>query len=249
MTFKAQVECLPVPPVETIQSHKTPQGKQGILEIPKQAATIIRNFIDYNLMTYLNLTTPVPASNVPPELQNSIVGNFLLGNFIPPPVEYYPETPAQPTEANPIFSTNEESYNVQVQPTVVASPPPPPPPSMSPNIPEVLASIGTAPPETKPNVIPSNAPVSTLALEQGTSMNGIYNPNPLALLLTNNPDNEVYWIPDVTRPSLIIPIVTSTTPQPSPTTDADDQPKSTTEEDEEGEGDEEEVLIIRRKKL
>lgn len=177
--FLTQVEgrSTPVLPEKTAQSQIAPEGKQGILEIPKQAATAIRNFLDQGIRYYLGVTTPPTSPNLSPELQNSIVGNFLLGNFeatLPPAAAYNPQLPGQLTVVQPITASKDPSYYGHSPTVVFVKKTTPVPASPSKTEPPPPAS---EPQESKnkQRVKPATTGEKVHILDTDTSFNAIFN--------------------------------------------------------------------------
>lgn len=231
-----KVQAIPVDKTNIRDAPKFPEGKQGILEIPKQAATIIRNFIDRNLQSYLNLTTPAPDPRKPDSLTNSIVGHYLLGNWygtVVPAPAYNPEK--HQGTVKPLYISNEASYvgHSEFVPAPSTAEPSP-----------VVSKVDegpsgttqrsrprrTRPSEKPPHVLdtdtslngiynsfgaqlntaepPTAVPSVVTALPPDVTATGIYNPFGVELNTIDNTD-EVYWI-DPTRPSVLFPIEAST---------------------------------------
>ncbi|ODN02955.1 hypothetical protein Ocin01_03712 [Orchesella cincta] len=207
------------------QDISKPSAKQGILEIPKNVASLIRNTIDYGLQTYLNFTTPPPDPYRPSSLGDSIIGHYLLGNVYPAP-NRIPAAPAyQPNK--PIPTLGSTFFHTEA-PTL----PPPRPPTPAPKTPETNPQ-----PETPTKASPAKSPTKVHTLDTDSSISGIFNSN--GLFLNTVDEEDVYYV-GPTKGSIVFPIVTSTTPAAitAPATEATEAAPTSTSEGTGGDEDE-----------
>ncbi|CAL8073907.1 unnamed protein product [Orchesella dallaii] len=230
--------------VISTQDVSKPSSKQGLLEIPKNVATLIRNTIDQTLQSYLNFTTPKPDPYRPASISNSIIGHYLLGNVYPRPVVNAP--PYQPNKPIPTLSTSFFPQPTKIETAPPATPAPvksKPPPANVEKVPATVAETVSAEatgseektpaPKPRPEE-PTAKPAKIHTLDTDSSITGLFNSN--GLLFNSENEEDVFYIGS-TKGSVIFPIATSTEAPttPAPTTVA---PSTSTSEGTGGDEDE-----------